>query len=174
MKHIILTALIAVSLAACEESSALKEKRKVNSQQEQYQTAQPIPAFDWSLERENLIKLYKLRNKKVATHTVWRSNTGVVEGDCASIGFGLPYDTSLTNPLVSYGGQSKTSIGQAEPNGIFASTNTAATWVLCVGLAGTIEPIYVESKVTTYPYSVKINYKTNRITKHGEATAILD
>ena len=97
---------------------------------------------------------------------------GTVEGDCASIGFGIPYDTSLTNPLQkTYGVNGNvTTIEQAEPNGLYASKATSATWVMCVGDGGAIEPVYVESKVTVYPYPVKVDYSTNRVTKSGSAS----
>ena len=98
-----------------------RDKRKVQQQQGQYAKGQPIPAFDFSLERDLVIKLYNLRNSKVVTHAVWRSNYGMIEGDCPSFGYDIPYDTSLTNPLqASYSSGGGTTIEQAEPNGIFA------------------------------------------------------
>jgi len=166
----------AVLFAGCNNpTQEEKDRATVQAQQSQYAKAQPVPAYDWSLERDLIIKLYNLRNEKVSTHTVWRSDYGIVEGDCTSVGYGIPYDTSLTNPLQSeyvYNGAA-VAIGQAEPNGVFASTNTAATWVMCVGTAGTIEPVYVESKVTTYPYPVKVDYTTNTVKKAGKATATI-
>lgn len=168
-----------VILSGCQVNSGTEAKdvQRVSKQQAQYAIGQPIPRFDWSLERDLLIQLYNLRNKKAATHAVWRSNYGQIEGDCASMGYGLPYDTSLTNPLMAtdedmagYDKASLTSIGQAEPNGIFASTNTSATWVMCIGEAGMIEPIYIESKVTIYPYPLSVDYDLNRVTKVGKAT----
>jgi len=157
-------------LVGCQENSETSDKKVVQSQQAQYSKSQPIPVFRHSMERELVIKLYNLRNEKVLTHTVWRSDYGLIEGDCPSMGYGIPYDTSLTNPLQSY---HNTSIGQAEPNGIFASTNTSATWVMCIGQAGTLEPIYVESKVTVYPYALTIDYENKRVLKAGEATATI-
>ena len=152
----------------------------VQKQQAQYSIAQPVPAYDWSLERDLLIKLYNLRNEKVSTHSVWRSDYGIIEGECTSMGYGLPYDTSLTNPYQAtdedpqgYDKAALTSIGQAEPNGVFASTNTAATWVMCLGTSGNIEPHYIESKVTVYPYPVTVDFKTNRVTKSGKTSATL-
>ena len=178
--------LAALSLVACEEdtSSASKETQAVEQQQNQYHIGQPIPTFDWSLERHLLSELYKLRNKKVATHAVWRSDYGMIEGDCPSMGYGLPYDTSLTNPLVSVDrannktandrvDYSLTSVEQPEPNGIFASKNTQATWVMCMGEAGGIEPVYVESKVTIYPGLVKVDYENNRVVRSGSATVLI-
>ena len=160
-------------LVACSTNSATRsESKSVAQQQDQYLIGQPIPRMDWSLERQLIIDLYLIRNDKLATHAVWRSDYGLIEGDCPSMGFGLPYDTSLTNPLkatgTSQGGY--TSIEQPEPNGIFASKNTAATWVMCVGDGGAIEPVYIESKVTVYPGPVIVDYDNNRVTRSGAAT----
>lgn len=162
-----------IGLAGCNKpSQTAKDTKTVMNQQAQYSAAQPIPMYDWSLERDMLIQLYNIRNMKAATHVVWRGDTSVVEGDCASIGYGIPYDTSLTNPLRAVGKSSYalTSISQPEPNGVFASTNTSATWVMCVNEYGTLDPVYVEAKVTGYPYPVKVDYDTNRVTKSGKST----
>ncbi len=182
MKKLITLSIIAMAgfTSACKsESQDAKDTAAVQRQQSQYAKAQPVPAFDYSLERDLLIQLYQVRNAEVATHSVWRSDYGTVEGDCPSMGYGLPYDTSLTNPLVgtdrdqegwSQGGGALTSIGQPEPNGIYASTNTSATWVFCTGASGALEPVYVESKVTVYPGPVDVDYSQNLVVRRGDAT----
>lgn len=178
MKKIII-AVMAIGLVGCFEpntSQTTKDRRSVERQQSQYSKAQPVPAYDWSLERDLVIQLYNIRNMKALTHSVWRSDRGLIEGDCPSIGFGIPYDTSLTNPLkgihvASQGGV--TAVEQAEPNGIFASKNTSATWVMCAGDKGIIEPVYVETKVTVYPYPVVANYNTNQVKKAGTASVTI-
>jgi len=164
-----------------QDTQEAKDRQQVNRQQYQYAKAQPLPMYDWSLERDLVIKLYNIRNQKVATHSVWRSNYGMIEGDCPSMGYGLPYDTSLTNPLMATNEDEQghdigglTSIGQPEPNGVFASTNTAATWVMCVGQTGLIEPHYIESKVTVYPGPVDVDYEKNRVVRSGQATVTLE
>lgn len=186
MKNFKLLTIVVLSstflLSGClEDSQETKDQKAVSSQQKQYAIGQPVPKYDYSVERDLLIKLYNIRNEKVATHSVWRSDYGLVEGDCPSFGYGLPYDTSLTNPLAAtdenqrgYEEASLTTIGQAEPNGIFASTNTAATWVMCLDSSGIIEPHYVESKVTVYPGPVKVDYETNRVQRSGKATVTMN
>lgn len=182
MKNKILLIIPFLMLSACkEDNQSTKTAKAVQAQQSQYSASQPVPIYDWSLERDLVIQLYNIRNLKAITHSVWRSDRGIVEGDCASIGFGIPYDTSITNPLVStarsvdssYIKDSLTSIEQAEPNGIFASKNTNATWVMCVGEVGQVEPIYVETKVTVYPYPVSVNYQSNVVKKSGKSTVSL-
>ena len=180
----IISFFIVLSFCGCEvdNSVATQEAKKVARQQDQYAKGQPVPAFDWSFERDLVIQLYKLRNKKVATHTVWRSDYGQIEGDCSSIGYGIPYDTSLTNPLMStdedqdgFDQSALTTIEQPEPNGIFASKNTTATWVMSVDKStGQILPLYIETKVTVYPYPVKVDYEKNRVYKDGKATTTIN
>ena len=175
---------LSILLVGCNYSPSQEQKdsKAVEAQQSQYAKAQPIPAYDYSLERELVIKLYNLRNQKVSTHSVWRSDYGMIEGDCTSMGFGIPYDTSLTNPnqistkRVGYNMDkhyADGTIGQAEPNGIFASTNTSATWVMCVNKSGAIEPHYIEDKVTVYPYQVDVDYTTDRVTRHKNSKAVI-
>ena len=172
-----------LALAACKHEVVTQEaKDSVASQrqQSQYAIAQPVPAYDWSLERDLLVQLYDARNQNVVTHSVWRGMTSVIEGDCTSLGYGLPYDTSLTNPwqgleVHTYGSVANpaVSIGQAEPNGIFASTNTSATWVFCIGSTGALEPVYVEAKVTAYPGPMSVDYATGRVVPAGAANVQL-
>ena len=190
--HVVLLLIaLAFTLFGCETkpeevSVETRDARRVQQQQSQYEKAQPVPAFDFSLERQLVIELYNVRNQKATTHSVWRSDYGQIEGDCPSYGYGIPYDTSLTNPLVatdvSMGGNkhysvnygsSLTSIEQAEPNGVFASKNTAATWVLCLGETGQLEPVYVETKVTVYPGPVLVDYDKNRVTRSGAANVLI-
>ena len=174
-KGFLVLVVMLFALMGCEESQESKDAEAVERQQSQYAASQPIPTFNWSLERHLVSQLYQTRNAKAATHSVWRSDRGTIEGDCASIGFGIPYDTSLTNPLQgTYYAQGGTVVvEQAEPNGIFASKNTAATWVMCAGTGGVIEPVYVETKVTVYPYPVKVDYNKNRIARAGPSSVKL-
>lgn len=174
--------LLLISGCMPGDNAETRDARRVLSQQSQYEKGQPLPAFNWSLERDLVIQLYKVRNQKAATHSVWRSDLGQIEGDCPSYGYGIPYDTSLTNPLVATrrdangataGTGGLTSVEQAEPNGVFASKNTAATWVICLGVAGTLEPVYVETKVTVYPGPVDVDYGTNRVNRTGAAAVTL-
>jgi len=186
MKKLIFAAMIAAMFAVgCDKNESVESRdaQRVQAQQSQYEKGQPVPAFDWSLERHLVVELYRVRNQKAATHSVWRSDRGMIEGDCPSYGYGIPYDTSLTNPLAPivhgwdpYGGiwaEASQVVEQAEPNGIFASKNTAATWVMCLGEAGNIEPVYVETKVTVYPGPVLVDYDSNRVTRSGAATVLI-
>lgn len=191
-RKLVIPLLVTVALAAIfisvfsgctnlqsEQSAEAIDKQAVARQQKQYVLGQPTPAFDWSLERDVAIQLYQARNDRVQTWTVWRSNYGMVEGHCESIGYPLPYDVQLTNPLKSEYRKVHQSITgitleQAEPNGLYSSHNSIATWVRAV-VNGKEVPIYIEGKVTCYPYPIDVDYETNRVTRaEGEPTVVIE
>lgn len=171
----LLVTLFGLSNMGCGEGSSQSDKvdnEAVEKQQQQYQTHQPTPFFERSLERGVAIQLYAARNERVATWTIWRSNTGKVLGDCPSIGYPIPYDVQLTNPVkITRTGTSSGHYGygvveQAEPNGLYSSKNSISTWVRCIMKVGDEDveaPIYVEDKVTAYPFPVNVNYETDRV-----------
>jgi hypothetical protein len=111
--------------------------------------------YDWSLERQIVQQLYDYRiSRAVDTWSIWYSATGQVIDGCPSKGFGVPYNTSMTNPDqdVGTGGP----IGQAEPNGLFPGGSTDATWVMCVEPDGSVFPQYVEPLVVVYTWPMEI------------------
>ncbi len=175
MKRFLLTFALIIgltALSACDwdsSSSDDRDRKTVNAQQEQYAIGQPVPTFDFSLERDVYVQLYRARNQNVATYTVWRSDFGNILGDCPSIGYPIPYDSSLTNPLKKVRGNGTlTTVEQAEPNGLYSSKNSIATWIRCVQPDGSQVPVYIEDKVTAYPFPVEVDYDTDRVKQIGD------
>lgn len=146
--------LILIAASSCDTSEEVDSKR-VNDQQSLYATTQPIPQFKWSQDRDNLIQIYKMKNEARVTHSVVRSQgTGSILWDCPSIGFPLPADTQLTNPLQRV--YNAAVIEQAEPNGLYSSKNTDGTYVICVLEDGSLSPQYTEAKVDTFTRPIKV------------------
>ncbi len=149
-------------MAASCEGTASAEKadaEAVNTQQTHYRSAQPVPFFDYSLQRNVYTQIYMATNEARSTYTIVEAVTGETKFHCPSVGYGIPADVSLTNPVQAFHRYSTTSSGgvaieQAEPNGLFSSKNTDGTWVLCVMENGDVAPIYTEHKVTTFPFVV--------------------
>ena len=141
-----------------------QDKRSVISQQDHYRKNQPVPFYEWSIELDAAIQIYDARvRERIRTWTVWRSDNGLIEGDCASIGYPIPYDVQLTNPLKEY---SAVTVEQAEPSGLYSSHNSIATWVrevVTVNNKVVITPLYTESRVTCYAYPVRVDYDKNRV-----------
>lgn len=162
MRHRILLLPLALFLVLSAEScldsgAASEEQRVADNQQELYLRTQPIPQFDYSLQRDVYTQIYRATNEGRNTFTVVESVTGITKFACPSIGYALPADVSLTNPLqgiyiTSSGGAGVVEL--PEPNGLYSSKNTDGTWILCVGDGGEITPIYTEHKVTTFPFFI--------------------
>jgi hypothetical protein len=140
-------------------SAAQIEQASQDAQMQQFLRNQPVPSFDWSLERHMLIEVYKARQRATNTFSVVQSEyTGKVLWSCPSLGFPLPYATQLTNPLQVIGrtytsGQGSVAavaIAQQEPNGLFTPAQSDATWVPCVDEKGRITPVYEEKHVTVF------------------------
>lgn len=169
--------LFAVMIFGCaDESQRSKEKQVVDRQQDVYLVGQPVPTFDYSLERDRVIGLYRARMDAAQTWAVWRSQTGVIEDSCPSSGYPIPFGAQLTSPEVIAWASAQGGTGvlpQAEPNGLFTNdVTTSATWVFCV-TDGSITPVYVEGMVTVYPYPVTIDLETNRVIRFGVPTVTL-
>ena len=147
--------LIIVCLFAmgCDEST-IQDRAVIEEQQQHYQKVHPVPYFEYSIPRDVLIQIYEaVTTKAYTTYTVIESITGETKFHGPSVGYGIPVDTQLTNPLMHYsqGGI----IEQPEPNGVFSSKNTDGTWVLFLLDSGQVVPIYTEHKVTTFPFPVE-------------------
>jgi len=153
---------------ACDQQEH-EDKNSVKGQMGRYRdNGLVVPKYDWSIELDAAIQIYDARVRdKVRTWTVWRSNTGLIEGHCASIGYPIPYDVQLTNPWKYIGGSGAV-LEQAEPSGLYSSHNSIATWVREVIVEkkqAMITPLYIESKVTCYAYPINVDYKINRVTR---------
>ena len=154
---IIILALVLMG-GGSSSSSEEQDSEMVNRQQKIYQKALPVPFFEYSIPRDIYIQIYEVvTTRAYTTYTVIESMTGKTFFHGPSIGYGIPVDTSITNPLQGdyvYNGSAAT-IEQAEPNGLFSSKNTDGTWVLFVQEDGSVTPVYTEHKVTTFPFAVK-------------------
>lgn len=174
--------LTVIGLGACapgsKPSSQVQDIRHTEDQQQIYAINQPVPSFTFSQDRDTLIQIYRLRNEARATYTVVTSQgTGQVIFSCPSRGYAIPADTQLTNPVQPYGSTSAqyplVTIEQPEPNGLYSSKNTDGTWILCVRPDGTINPVYTELKVSTFPYEVNVSDDKMTVTDSGQPSSTL-
>ena len=157
--------IVAVVAAACQGTNSGAEQQvqqQVNTQQQIYNNGQPIPQYNYSNERAELIAIYNARTVgNVNTWTVWYSNNGVPLGLCASKGFPIPYTVELTNPQqvttqIVNSHNVDGVISQADPNGLYPNGSTQATWILCLNSDGTSSPVYMEPLTVAFTYPVKI------------------
>lgn len=149
--------ILSFTLVGCVENPDRAESIKVDDQQEHYANVQPLGFYDYSLPRyyKKQIDDFRILHSGTTYSVVTADGTGVPIYACPSKGFPIPADTSFTNPLQPVYSNGAV-IEQAEPDGLFPSKNTNATYVLCIRKNGDVVPVYSEPKVLSFPFAVEI------------------
>jgi hypothetical protein len=170
--------LVALLVASCGgiNNSTTQEQGVVNAQQQQYNKAQPIPFYDYSLQRQALIDIYNSQNQNSQTWDVVTSYSGQFLFQCEAVGWPIPAAAQLSNPsqvVEVQGAWNKINgvVGLAEPNGIYTG-NTQGTYILCSRPDGKIAPVYTENNVQMFPFPVKVDPTTGAITDAGGTSNI--
>lgn len=83
MKKIFILALLTSLFISCEErtgnTSALDEQARTEKNQRDLNSIQPAPKISWSLERDNLIKRFKLQNDRSVMFFMYLFIEGVAD-----------------------------------------------------------------------------------------------
>ncbi len=131
---------VALAFMGSSCSTASDSQKAETAQQEQISSQmiknQPLPQFNYSQMRKNLIEIETAQAQGVQT-TSFFFNQGVQDPIfvCPSIGVPIPNTASLSNPLAveRHGGSDG---GQMDPNGVYSPTSATGTFVICVGANG--------------------------------------
>lgn len=112
-----------------------------------------LPNIHNFFEKKTLKKILEMRdNPDLTTFTYTQAMDGHFVYIGRSIGYGIPYSTQFTNPMrVNGSSSSYVSLPQADPNGLFSPSSSAATWILLVD-EKTNEPyiMYFEPNMVVY------------------------
>ena len=144
--------LMASMLVGCGET---KENQYTKDLMSNAYDAVGFPDVSNYFERQQLKEIYELRDdpKLICYWYTKNDMTGkwIYQGEC--IGYGIPYTTSMTaseslQKIETTVGYEWEVVPLAEPNGLYASPSTSATWILTTDKEGNITPTYVESEIT--------------------------
>ena len=160
--------LMASMLVGCgqRETASSKENNYTQDLMEQSSNIVGYPDVTNFFEKEQLKEIYELRDDPNLICYWYTKNdmTGkwIYQGEC--IGYGIPYTTQFTQPdtmqraalpVLDINGNDKGRneyftevLPQADPNGLYSSASTSATWILTTDKDGNIKPTYVESDIT--------------------------
>lgn len=163
MKKILALCVLTIALTACQEdnSGTNREARASKQNLDAASVAVGTPAIMNYSEKRLLKMLYELRDQSnLVTYSYFTDMNGNLHKICpsTSVGFGIPYSTQFTSPKSlsinrplwpdGTSGQSQTwEAPQPEPNGLYMPDSTNATWVICLGDKGKLNPVYVEPQV---------------------------
>lgn len=167
-------ATLTVTAGACSSDSS----GKTNETQQQDAISktlidnQPLPAFNWSQLRQNLIEIETAQARGVQT-TSFFFNQGVPNpiSSCPSIGAPIPTTDQLSNPtkIEHHGtdGGGNIATDQMEPNGTYTGSSSG-TYVMCVGGNGKAYAFYWEGYVATVFGNGTWNDTTHQVEMKGD------
>lgn len=153
-KLLLLLALVPFAAACTSSGPQATEGRQQENDTKQLLIVLPLPHFDNSEIRMELIQMEAIQAFGLSSTTFF-FNAGTREPieSCPSVGLPIPADSSLSNPWqVSNGaGLPNTSsenvaIGQIDPNGVYFGP-TDATYVLCKSANGGEYMVHAEGPV---------------------------
>ncbi len=152
---------VAITISACapieqRQSEAEKQEQAIADQQlAQYSKSQPVPIFNYSQLRQNLIEIETAQVNATATTSFMfllsgSGATGPLVHSCPSIGFPIPATYQLTSPEQAVTGTEGRAweLPQLEANGVYTG-DTTGTYVMCVGENGKPFAFYHEGFVAT-------------------------
>jgi hypothetical protein len=85
MKNLIIVAITLLAFASCKDihrksnTSALDEQKETEINQRNLFSVQPPPKISWSLERDNLIKRFKLQNDRTISFYMYLFIEGIAD-----------------------------------------------------------------------------------------------
>lgn len=154
MKKTLVLIAIAVAVAGCNDrqpSGAQKETKATETLMNQAATVVSVPGIINFNEKRQLKMLYELRDQAdLVTYSYYVDMYGNRHKICpeTSVGYGMPFSAQFTAPTVDRdSGQNTLTIQQPEPNGLYMPDSTSATWVICLGSDGGLNPVYVEPQI---------------------------
>ena len=168
--------VVAVGCTGGEDNASEKDTKVASEQLEQFQQAQPVPIFNNSQLRQNLIDIQTAQANATAT-TSFFFNQGVqnpVHG-CPSIGFPIPGTYQLTNPegvvrIGGTGGSERFALPQLEATGVFSGETTGTTFI-CVDENGKGYAHWWEGFVSTVAGPAEWNAETGQVEMTGAPSA---
>ena len=145
----LISILLMSILTGCTES---EESQYTENLMSNAYDAVGFPDVSNYFERQQLKEIYELRDDPQLICYWYTKNDmsgkWVYQGKC--VGYGIPYTTSMTasESAQYYSSSGYIALPLAEPNGLYTSPSTSATWILSVSEDGNITPSYIEDCIT--------------------------
>jgi len=177
-------ALIGLSAAACTSSGSAPSGQQQENQQQQGDTTslennQPIPHYNYSQIRQTLIDAETISaNGTQTTSFFFQMGDPDPVFSCPSLGMPVANTAQLSNPQQvvndSYpNGGAAVTIGQMDPNGIYAPSSSTGTYVICVNGSAAKYLQYWEGDVMTVTSAATWDSTTHTVKVIGAPTAVI-
>ncbi len=176
--------LTVLSAAACTSGSSAPSGQQQENRAQQQDTQslvndQPIPHFNYSQIRQTLIDAETISADGTQTTSFFfqMGNPDPIFS-CPSLGEPVANTAQLSNPqqVVHDGypqGGAAITVGQMDPNGIYAPAASSGTYVICVNSSGAKYLEYWEGDVMTVTSGATWDSATHSLKVIGAPTAVI-
>lgn len=169
--------------ASCGGQSAGQSTENKAQQQDEQSlvTDQPVPHYNYSQIRQTAIDAQDISaNGTQTTSFFFLMGNADPIFSCPSLGEPVPNTAQLTNPnqVVTQDSQGNgisgsATIGQMDPNGIYAPSSSDGTYVICVNGSGAKYLQYWEGQVMTVTSGATWDKSTHTLQVTGAPTAVI-
>lgn len=176
-KTLILLPVILLAAACAPRSTKSADKAATVEQQavaagfNKLAAAQPLPIFDYSQLRQNMIEIQTAEANGIAT-TTFMFNLGTADPihSCPSVGYPIPSASQLSSPdQVTNRGEGSSVVAQGDPVGVYRG-DTSGTYVICVAEDGTGYATMWEGFVLAVPGTAHWDAATHSLVNHPDGT----
>lgn len=140
-----------IGLIGCERDADNETRNQQEKLIQQANDQVGLPNITNFYEKKMAKKILELRDDSNLVCYAYTQNemTGkfIYIGKC--MGYGLPYSTQYTSPEKRESGTSVV-LPQADPNGLFSSSGTDATWLMMIDDKGNQKVMYCEPHTVVY------------------------
>ena len=157
------------SQAKAGNKAARQEQQAVAGGFQKMAAAQPVPIFDYSQLRQNLIEIQTAEANGIAT-TSFMFNLGAADPvhSCPSVGYPIPSSDQLTAPSQQvHNSDGNFVLPQGDPVGVYRG-DTTGTYVICVSDSGTGYATLWEGYVLTVPGTAHWDQATHSLVNHPD------
>ena len=157
MRTMLMIVILAFFVTGCADNSTDAIQR-VQTEKMAKEAALRVgpPGITNYTEKRFMKLIYELRDKEVKTYSYFMDMNGRLHFLCDSIGFGVPASVQYVNPQRrSTGTHGTIALPQPEPNGLFMPDSLSATYVLCSGEKGKLQPVYSEPALIVSPFKLR-------------------
>jgi len=127
--------LLVLALPACDPTPSTDQIQRRETEQMAQDALDKVgmPEISNFTERTLLKEILEKRDEMNPTYTYYLDQNGGKHLLCESLGYGIPASAQYTNPtkLVVQGGSIHGTLPQPSPNGLYMSSESRATYVLC-------------------------------------------
>ncbi len=178
-----MTSATGLSVAACtgNPSTQQQEQNQQTADTASLEQSQPIPHFNYSQIRQTIIDAETIAaNGTQTTSFFFQMGNQDPVFSCPSIGMPVANTAELSNPqqVVTQDSQGNgisgsATIGQMDPDGVYAPSASSGTYVICVNASGANYLVYWEGDVLTAAAGAEWNASTHSLKVIGAPTAAI-